>query len=61
MNRRVFLTIGSFAAVVPTAARAQQAAPPSSVSQFAVSIPHHIARPEAFRRFYSRLASLQRE
>jgi Putative polyhydroxyalkanoic acid system protein (PHA_gran_rgn) len=61
MNRRVFVTIGSFAAVVPTAARAQQAAPPSSMSQFAVAIPHHLPRPEALRRLKSGLASLQRE
>jgi hypothetical protein len=62
MNRRIFLAISSFVAVqMPLTARAQQAAPPSSMSQFAVSIPHHLARPEALRRLKSGLASLQRE
>jgi hypothetical protein len=62
MNRRMFLAISGFAAVqMPLTARAQQAAPPSSTSQFAVSIPHHLARPEALRRLKSGLASLQHQ
>jgi hypothetical protein len=62
MNRREFLTIGSFAAAQsPAAAHAQQAAPASGYNQFAVSIPHHVARPEALRRLKSGLAALQRE
>jgi hypothetical protein len=62
MNRREFVTIGSFAVVqVPLTARAQQASPTSSYNQFAVSIPHHLARPEALRRLKSGLASLQRD
>ena len=62
MNRREFIAIGSFAAVqIPRSARAEQASPASSYSQFTVSIPHHVARPEALRRLKSGLAALQRE
>jgi Putative polyhydroxyalkanoic acid system protein (PHA_gran_rgn) len=61
MNRRKFITIGCSAAVVPTPARAEQAAPASGYNQFAVSIPHHLPRPEALRRLKSGLAALQLE
>ena len=62
MNRRKFVSIGGFAAVlIPVAAQAEQAAPTSANNQFAVSIPHHLAKPEAMRRLNSGLASLQRE
>ena len=62
MNRREFIAIGSLAtAAIPVAARAEQARSASSYNQFAVSIPHHLARPEALRRLKAGLASLQRE
>jgi hypothetical protein len=62
MNRREFISIGSFAAaLIPLPARAEQATPASSYNQFAVSIPHHLPKPEAQRRLNSGLASLQRE
>lgn len=62
MNRRELISIGSFAAVLlPLAVGAEQTAPSSANNQFAVSIPHHLAKPEAMRRLKSGLASLQRE
>ncbi len=62
MNRREFVTFGSFAAVqVPLGARAEQMSPPSSYSQFTVSIPHHLPKPEAIRRLKSGLGALQHE
>ncbi len=61
MNRRKFILICSFASVlIPLGARAEQASSASS-NQFAVSIPHHLPKPEAVRRLNSGLASLQRE
>lgn len=62
MNRREFISIGGSAAVlIPRATQAEQAASASSYNQFAVSIPHHLPKPEAVRRLNSGLASLQRE
>ena len=62
MNRREFMTIGGVAAAqIPFSARAEQAAPASNYNQFAVAIPHHLAKPEALRRLKAGLASLQHE
>ncbi len=62
MNRREFISIGGSAAVlIPHATQAEQASSASSYNQFAVSIPHHLPKPEAVRRLNSGLASLQRE
>ena len=62
MNRREFFTVGSLAAAqIATAARAEQAGSASSYNQFAVSIPHHLAKPEALRRLKAGLIALQRE
>ncbi len=60
MNRREFFTIGSLAAAqIASAAQAEQVG--SSYNQFAVSIPHHLAKPEALRRLKAGLATLQRD
>jgi hypothetical protein len=47
--------------LLPTAASAEQAGPVSSDNQFAVTIQHRLAKPEALRRLKSGLAALQRE
>jgi hypothetical protein len=61
MNRRKFITIASCCAALATAARAEPAGSAPSANQFAVSIPHHLPRPEALRRLKAGLAALQRD
>ena len=62
MKRRELITLLTAAAAprpLPAWAEARESAP--SYNQFAVSIPHHLARAEALRRLKTGLASLQRE